>query len=141
MNDFAKYHKEKERERENLARRESEQREWYNNDREAFAAKYPDVNLADLIADKNFASFADGKVGRLPLSEIYEGYQALVDESTKQAKQMAAQMLANKNASPGSLATPDTGEDGFFTADQVKKMSSEDVKKNFDTILKSMKKW
>ena len=141
LNDFAKYHKEKERERENLARRESEQREWYNNDREAFAAKYPDVNLADLIADKNFASFADGKVGRLPLSEIYEGYQALVDESTKQAKQMAAQMLANKNASPGSLATPDTGEDGFFTADQVKKMSSEDVKKNFDTILKSMKKW
>lgn len=141
LNDFSKYQKEKARERENLARKESEQREWYDKDREAFSIKYPDVNLNELIADKGFASFADGKVGRRPLSEIYEAYQELVGETAKQAKHMAAQMLANKNASPGSLATPDTGEDGFFTADQVRKMSQDDVKKNYDTILRSMAKW
>ena len=54
---------------------------------------------------------------------------------------IAAQKLANKNASPGSLHNINPAESDFFTADQVRAMSPEEVHKNYDKIRKSMEKW
>lgn len=68
--------------------------------------KHPEVDINTLIQDKQFQTFASGKVGTLPLSEIYEGYAELVAEFEKKSKQKAAQILANRKASPGALSSP-----------------------------------
>lgn len=148
LGDYAKFHKEKQRERVKTEREERERTEWYRTDAEDFKSKHPDVNLAELIEDKGFQSFADGKVGVKPLSEIYEGYRSLVGEkkdaearAKAHAEAKAAQIVANRKASPGSLGDPKATEDAPFTKEQVLAMSEEEVRKNYDKIREDMKKW
>lgn len=141
LGDYSRHIKEKERERETKANEEARQAEWYKQDREAFAAKHPDVDVASLINDERFALYAEGKVGMWPLAQIYEGYLGLLGDQSRQARNMAAQMIANKKASPGALSSADGGEKDFFSAEEVKKMSPAEVSKHYDTIRASMKKW
>ena len=145
ISDFPKYLKERERERENRTAREEQQAAWIRRDREAFSNKYPDVDLNSLVEEEEFRDFyqfaTEGREENRPLAEIYEQYQLLRDGQTKQARQMAAHMLANKKASPGALASANGGEGGFFTADQVRKMSREEVSKHYEKIVESMRRW
>lgn len=139
--DFAKFQKAKEREREKLATEEERTAEWYRQDRADFVAKYPDVDLDGLIEEEGFILFAEGKTGKKPLSEIYEGYCSLKSTQTKQVKEMAAHMLANRKASPGALASANGSEAEFFTAEEVRRMSPDEVHRNYEIIQRSMKKW
>lgn len=141
ISDFSKFHKEKARERDTRASEEATRTEWYRRDREAFLAKHPDVNLRDLIEDEGFKLFAEGKTGNQPLAEIYEGYRMLMGGQTKQAKEIAARMLANKRASPGALSSFDGGAGDYFSPEQVRRMSPADVSRHYDTIMRSMKRW
>ena len=141
LNDYSKHVKARERERETKANEEAQAPEWYAKDREAFVSKYPDVDVASLINDERFALYAEGKVGVRPLAEIYEGYRGLVGDQNREARNIAAQMIANKKASPGALSRADGGEKDFFSAEEVRKMSPADVSKNYDTIRASMKRW
>lgn len=143
--DLAGFLKNRERDRVKREREEAEQTKWFDDDRAAFIKKHPDVDMDALVADKQFALYADGKVGRVPLAEIYEGYLSLVGEAgsraEKAAQKKAAQALANKNASPGALSGTGAPAKDFFTADQVRAMSREEVHKHYDAIKESMKKW
>lgn len=141
IQDYAKHQKARLRETKAAEAEAEKQNEWYRNDREDFVKKYPDVDLPRLIADKSFAEYADGKVGRKPLAEIYEGYERLVRSADKKAENKAAQALANSKASPGALSGGGAPENDFFTREQVKAMSREEVRKNYDKITESMKKW
>ena len=139
--DFSKFQKEKNREKSIKLKEEQERAEWYENDKKDFQAKHPEVNLGALIQDKSFQLFSSGKVGTLPLSEIYEGFMQVTLQYEKQAKEMAKQMLANKKASPGALSSSNIQDNGYFTREQVQKMSQEEVHKNYDKIRASMQKW
>lgn len=140
--DFSRHHKEKAREQVAKEKESEGEKEWYRSDAEAFQAKYPDVDLNKLIQDEGFQLFADGKVEKkIPLAEIYEGYVKIVGEFEKQAQKKATQILANKKASPGSLSSTNVGGEGFFTREQVAKMSSEEISKNYDKIREDMKRW
>ncbi len=139
--DFAEYHKEKEREKIIEARKAEEDKKWFSNDLAEFQAKYPGVNLDELSADKKFNDYAEGKVGRKPLAQIYESYVSFIGESQKAAEARAAQAMANSAASPGALTGQSAPSGGFFTKEQVGGMSMEEVDKNYPQILKSMKKW
>ena len=139
--DYSKFQKAKEKEKIAKQTKEQEEQEWYRKDTEDFIAKHPEVNLDTLIQDKQFQTFASGKVGTLPLSEIYEGYMELVAEFDKRSKQKVAQILANKKASPGALSSPNGNSEGLFTREQVQAMSQEEVHKNYDKIRASMSKW
>lgn len=139
--DYAKYQKNKERERAENAEKEASQRDWYQNDLESFEQKHPEANFGELANDPLFNTFAKGKVGILPLSEIYEGFLSLSAEYEKKAKEMAAQLVANSKASPGSLSASKQGNPEFFTKEQVNAMPEEDIQKNYDKIIESMKKW
>lgn len=141
IQDYAKHQKARLRETKAAEAEAERQNEWYRSDREDFVKKYPDVDLSRLIADKSFAEYADGKVGRKPLAEIYEGYERLVRSADKKAENKAAQALANSKASPGALSGGGAPENDFFTREQVKAMSREEVRKNYDKITESMKKW
>lgn len=140
LTDYPEYLKQREREREAEKVREAEQAAWYRTDRDRFLQEFPDVNLEELIKDEHFQVFADGKVGNVPLVDIYRSYTALQKDFENRSEERAAQRLANKKASPGALrngSTPDT----FYTRDQVRQMSQEEVHANYDKIRKSMEKW
>lgn len=139
--DFSKFQKQKEREKAAQAEERAREEDWYKNDLQEFSTKHPEVNVQALIQNEQFQMFASGKVGNLPLSEIYEGFIELVSEYEKKAQQKASQLLANKKASPGALSGTNTPDSGFFTREQVLKMTPDEVHKNYDKIRASMPKW
>ena len=141
LRDFAKHRKDKERKEREAAEQAEQEKAWYRSDGEAFAAKYPDVDLNALVADPQFAAYAEGKVGKKPLSEIYEGYQKLSADLQKKADERAAQAIANSRATPGALSSTKAPEGNYFTREQVQAMSQAEVKKHYDDIRRSMKSW
>lgn len=141
LSDFSKYQKEKDRKKAEEVAKQAQEKEWFDNDYKDFQAKHPEVEIQTLIKDEQFQKFADGKVGKQPLSEIYEDFRDFVGEYEKKAKQMAKQTLANQKASPGSLSSTNPSDSGFYTREQVKAMSPEEVHVNYDKIRASMLKW
>lgn len=141
VTDFPKYHKEQERKRAEEAAQKEKQDEWFKNDSKDFLAKHPDVSFDDLSKDKEFLSYAEGKIGVTPLAEIYEGYKAITASAEKRAQDKAKQALANAKATPGALRTPNAAVAKYFTKERVDKMSKEEVRQNYDDIRESIKRW
>lgn len=141
LTDYAKHVKAKEKEAALSEEKQAEERKWYRDDRDAFAKAHPEVKISELISDPNFQKFAEGKVGRVPLSKIYESFIDFVGEYEKKAEAKAKQILANKKSSPGALSRANPNDNGYFTREQVRAMSQEDVHKNYDKIRASMSKW
>jgi hypothetical protein len=141
VGDFSEYHKQRERDRAASEKKAAEDREWFENDRAAFIKANPNVDFEALIRDEQFADYADGKIGKRPLAEIYANYQKFSANAEKGARDRAAQTLANAKASPGSLTGAGGAENGHFTREQVRAMSQAEVHKNYEKIVESMKKW
>ena len=129
-------------EREEAARVEEEERNaWFDADREAFFAAYPDVDTDALIGDERFRRFSEGKVGHVPMKEIYESYRAFLSAFDEKAKSLAAQALANSASGIGALGGTRRAEGDSFTADEVRRMSPREVRENYEKIRHSMSKW
>ena len=141
--DYSRYAKERARERSAAEQREAQKKEWYENDRADFIAKYPDASLDALIENKSFRIFAEGKVGERPLAEIYESYLAMTGEIEAEAKKSAAQMVANGKASPGALSGGGQVQSDYITKEQVKdhRGDAKWMEQNYDAIRASMAKW
>lgn len=98
-------------------------KQWENDVKSQAKAINCDLNTAFLL-------MLDSKLG-----EVLTGTKS-------QAEQAAIQKLTNNSAStPGSLSGGGDNNQTFFTKEQVEKMTSEEVTKNYDNICKSMKKW
>lgn len=111
-----------------------------------FSAKNPDINISEVLFDEAFNEYAEGKLGKRSLAEVYESYQKYIGKVSKSAednaKKAAAQAVANAASAVGSLNNSGPIEENdFFTRDQVKAMSQAEVKANYEKIRKSMKKW
>lgn len=141
VTDYSEHQKAKQREERRASEEKEREAEWFRTDREAFTEKYPDVDLDSLVADEDFADYADGKVGRKPLADIYEGFLRQSARYEERARTRAAQAVANREASPGALGTAGTGDTGYYTREQVQAMSPAEVKKNLPKINESMKRW
>lgn len=141
VTDYSGHVKEQSRVQREKERTEAEQRAWYEKDRADFAAKYPDADISALIESESFKDYARGKVGEMPLAEIYEGYLRLTAQIENDANRKAAQAVANAKASPGALAGAAQVDADFFTRDQVKAMTPAQIGANYDKIRKSMAKW
>lgn len=141
LSDFAKHRKERERRAAEEKAREQAASEQMNKDLSDFSASYPDVNIDELIKDEAFNDYADGKLGRKTLKQIYEGYLGFVDSQRRAAESKAAQTLANAKASPGSLSSSGESGEKFFTRDEVRAMTEKQINDNYDAIRRSMKKW
>jgi hypothetical protein len=59
----------------------------------------------------------------------------------KSANAKAAQAIANSKSSPGALSGSQTPASDYFTPEQVRAMSKDEVHKNYDKIKASMKTW
>ena len=122
-------------------KKQEEQEEWFENDYKDFKTKHPEVNLEELGKDNAFRAYAENLVGKKHMSEIYDNYRELVSRVKQEQSDKQARQVANAKATPGSLTSSESDDNEFFTREQVKQMSQEEVHKNFDKIRKSMSKW
>ena len=94
-----------------------------------------------MIEDERFCRFAEGKVGNLPMREIYEGFREFISAFDERAKSLAAQALANGAAGPGALGGAKRAAGDSYTAEEVRRMSPREVRENYEKIRNSMTKW
>ena len=111
---------------------EQEAADWYQSDSQAFKQEYPDVDREELFGREDFVDFAEGKIGQLPMAEIYRRY--LKWHTPPSARELARQ------ASPGALGQarpPMEGE--FFTLNEIRKMTPADIDRQWDKVQRSLK--
>lgn len=82
---------------------EAKQKQWYEDDTKDFVEKYSSEKLQELTKDEDFNLFANGKVGKVPLAQIYEDYQKLIGKYEKKSVETAKQIVANNSTTPGAL--------------------------------------
>lgn len=143
LQDYASYLKQKQRnesiELEKKTKEKSKEK-WIENDRKEFFDKYPDVDFETLAKDDMFKMFAQGKIGNMSMASIYEGYKEVQATIDKKAKEVAKRLVANKQASPGALSTSSEVPNAFYTLDELKKLSKEEVRRNYDKVIASQKR-
>ena len=89
---------------------EEKQKKWYEEDTNAFLEKYSSEKLQELTKDEDFNLFANGKIGKVPLSNIYEDYQKLISKYEKKSVETAKQIVANNTTTPGAIEEAETQE-------------------------------
>ncbi|MBQ3041108.1 MAG: hypothetical protein IJD42_05865 [Clostridia bacterium] len=112
-----------------------------NEEKSLFERVFPGVSIEKVQNDPNFMLFA-GAVGKSSsFCEIYGNYLTLVKKIVDDYKIRAKVLENNKSASPGALSSPEGINGAFFTKDQVKRMSREQIAKNYSAIRESQQKW
>lgn len=97
-----------------------------------FAAKELEkqgVHAAEVLGDKEFQAFAGRYRSDVPITEIYADFKKVKGDVPKAPK------------STGSVKGSTNVNDKFFTRDQVAAMSRAEIRKNYDAIERSRKKW
>ena len=144
LQDYAKTIKQENRDRAQREQEAAQKAKWYDDDRASFAQAYPDVDLGKLTKDAGFNAYAQGKVGKIPLADIYKDYNDLVGKITANVKKdltrTVAQSQANRQASPGSLSGSGEGQP-YFTREAVQNMTRAEIRANYDKIMESQKYW
>lgn len=108
---------------------EAKQQEWYQNDTKEFLDKYPSEKLQELMKDEDFNLFAEGKIGKIPLSQIYENYQKLINKYEKKSVETAKQIVANNSTTPGAIEESEPQELNWNT------MSKEQFEKYYQKAI------
>jgi hypothetical protein len=140
ITDYASFIKNDQRKQQQALAEQKSREEFLTKDRNDFAVKYPNVKVDEVFKDELFTNFANGKLGKVPLVEIYENYNRLVSGYEEKARTRVTQILANAESSTGRLSQNET-DNAFYTREQVKEMTQDEVRKNYDKIRTSMKKW
>ncbi len=110
-------------------------------DNKLFSRLFPGVKRENVEKDPLFKLFVSGKGKSKPFTALYSDYRVLVEQIGDEIRTKDAITHINKQSSPGSLSSSEAYDDGFFTKDQVLKMSREQIAKNYDKIRKSQQKW
>ena len=108
---------------------------------DSFSLLYPHTSRQEVMKDERFADYARGKLDGEELSSVYGGYLELVEKIRKEEAEKAISALANRLSSVGSLSNSNPSEDIFFSREQVKAMSRDEIRKNYEKIRKSQEKW
>ena len=103
ISDYANYIADKEREAEKERLEKEKIQENARKDIEDFSAKYPNVDIQQLLDDESFTDYMEGK--NKSLVEVYESFNKLKNQFRTSAIDVAKQTIANANASPGSLGS------------------------------------
>lgn len=93
----------KEAEEKIKAEEKEKQDNWYKDDTKDFVEKYSVEKLQELTKNADFDLFASGKIGKVPLAQIYEDYQKLISKYEKKSVETAKQIVANNSTTPGAI--------------------------------------
>lgn len=88
----------------------NKQDKWYQEDTKNFVDTYSIEKLQELTKDEDFNLFANGKIGKVPLSNIYEDYQKLISKYEKKSVETAKQIVANNSTTPGAIEESEVQE-------------------------------
>ncbi len=142
--DYSDYAKKRAREKASSQARKEAVNDKVTKELEEFATVHPSVNVNDVLGDEMFQSFADGKLGKKSLADVYREYLPLKEAMA------AARREAEKNVHADAVAAAAVGsvtnasappEQDFFTKEQVQKMSRKEIHDNYEKIRKSQEKW
>ena len=86
------------------------QDKWYEDDTKNFVDSYSVEKLQELTKDEDFNLFAKGKIGKVPLSDIYDDYQKLISKYEKKSVETAKQIIANNSTTPGAIEEQEAKE-------------------------------
>lgn len=92
------------------AEEKQKQDKWFEDDTKEFVDKYSEAKLQELSKDEDFNLFASGKIGKVPLSNIYEDYQKLISKYEKKSAETAKQIVANNETTPGGFEDTEVQE-------------------------------
>lgn len=105
-----------------------------------FQKLYPQVSIAELMQNPDFQEINEGVLGTKPLVECYERYLKYQGRIAEAAKDKAARLLAKQMASAGSLKGTSAQSDSYYTLEQLKKMTPEQLEANWEKVEKSYAK-
>lgn len=105
-----------------------------------FVKDFPDVSLSELNKNERFLKFAKGKIGIIPLSEVYSDFQEFIEELDSEADKKARSLMAKAKATPGVTTTTEKSDNEYYTIEEIKKMPQAEISKNWDKVLKSLAK-
>ena len=105
-----------------------------------FEVIYPNISKNSLLNDKLLRIFAEGKENK-PLSVIYAQYMSFVADIASNAIKQEQTRQINAISSVGGLSSTKSSDDGYFTREQVLKMSQEEIKRNYKRIRESQARW
>lgn len=94
-----------------------------------FETEYPEKEFEKVINDNDFREFAGGI--KLPVRELIRRYMKMEQRFENRKYQGTGSVRSN-----GATVGKD-----YFSLAEVRKMSKEEVAKNYETIKKSMTKW
>ena len=119
-------------------RTQSQHQERVQKDVNEFVAAYPKVTMNDIPPEV----FELAEKGEISLLDAYNRV-VLPKKLTElqQAMEVKKKNQENANSNPGSVTGGGNIPAGFFTKEQVERMSQADVRKNLDAILASQKQW
>lgn len=138
--DFAKYQKQKRKEQGSQNQQVQMTEEKAKEDWADFALKHPAVELDDLMKDERFLDYADGKIGRKPLAQIYDNYLTKFNVPKKEEPPIVKQ-------SPGSLGQGANEPAGIFPKAEYEKLVKNPEalrslsREDFQKLLKSDEHW
>ena len=98
----------------------AKQEKWYEEDTKNFVDSYSMEKLQELTKDEDFNLFAKGKIGKVPLSDIYGDYQKLISKYEKKSVETAKQIVANNEATPGAITEQEAQELNWNTMSKEK---------------------
>lgn len=110
--------------------------EWYRKDSAAFDQEYPALDKDALFADEDFLAYAEGKVGEVPLADVYRGYLRLKKSLTEKARAQAAR----NNASGSLRQAASDGDNEYYTLGEMQAMSAKYIEQHWDKVQKSLKR-
>ena len=112
-----------------------------SENKSAFSREFPDVDLDKLRNREDFQAFLGILTANPTLSKAYACFNAIVSSAEETAEKKALQALANAKTSVGALAAKESGNEIYFSKEQVLRMSSDEIKRNFERIRQSQAKW
>lgn len=106
-----------------------------------FNKDFPGVDIEKVRTNQGFSALLSAIMHNPSLSSVYSCFNSIVEAAEESSRVKILHALANLDASVGSLSSSQPSDSGYFTREQVMKMSREEVKQNLDKIRASQSNW
>lgn len=103
LKDFAKQYQAKERQKQAQAEAQARRDEKIQTDLAEFHNEYPNVSVNEVLNNKRFRAFYNGKDGETTLAQAYGDYLALINEIREEEKTKIVSEVAKSKSGVGSL--------------------------------------
>ena len=98
------------------------------------------MSKEQLLSNESLRLFAEGKESK-QLSVVYATYSKFANIIANDAILQEKARISNASGASASLSSSQNTNNAYFTKEQVKAMSPEEIKQNYDLIRQSQKSW